>query len=190
MKNIRSKSKRRWVTFKQAIREFFFKLFAVRKIIKIISKTYYDLIYETGTEYSSIFMAPSDFRKYSDKQIEHALNILVKHKKLSSWNKLKKDNEDGYLLVLPTENRSEHRILKAIPPEIDLNKVNIEPIAKNEGPTPPVSVDKAESPKPVEETAQTVKPTPTNNNTQTARTDKINEQPTAGSELIDDGKPF
>lgn len=126
VKNIRTKSKRRWVTFKQAIREFFFKLFAVRKITKTISKTYYNLVYRTGKELDSIFMVPAEFKKYSNEQIEHALDILVKYKKLSSWCKKIQHNEDGYLLVLTTENCSQSRFYNNIPEEIDLNQVKVE----------------------------------------------------------------
>lgn len=186
MKNIKSKRKRRWVAFKQAIREFFFKLFAVRKITKTISNTYYALLYETGIEYTSLFMVPSDFKKYSNKQIEHALNILVKHKKLASWCNKIRNNADGYLLVLPTENRLERRILNCIPDEIDLNQVNVQPISLQPMETSAETPTQTENPQPAEET----EPTPTNNNTQTAKAEEEHIQPTAGSELIDDGKPF
>lgn len=132
MKNIKSKHKRRWVMFKQRVKDFFFKLFAVRKITKIISKTYYNLVYKTGKDFDSIFMVPDEFKKYSNEQIERALDILVKYNKLASWNKKTQQNEDGYLVVLPTENRSQRRILNNIPEEIDLNNVKTEPVEQKQ----------------------------------------------------------
>ena len=176
MKNIRTNSKRRWIAFKQTIREFFFKLFAVRRITGMISKTYYNLIYNTGKDYDSIFMVPSEFKKYSDEEIEHALNILVKHNKLISWCKTIQHNEDGYLLVLISENRSQRRFYNNIPEEINSNQVKIEQIS--------LQPMETENIKTVEE----IKQTPTNNTVIT----KVEEhaQPIIGSELIDDGKPF
>ena len=123
-----------------------------------------------------------EFKKYSNEQIEHALSILVKYNKIVSWSYKTQNNEDGYLIILLTENRSQRRILNNIPEEIDLNQVKTTPISSNISDLP-----SQEGVKSADEHQCQTQPIPTNNETQTVVKAEVK---TFDDEIIDDGKPF
>ncbi|MBQ8886811.1 MAG: hypothetical protein IJW25_01205 [Clostridia bacterium] len=71
--------------------------------------------------------------KYDQKQIEYGLDMFVARGELKSYEKLKiGDSKDAYILIFSPENRSQCEILAAVPEEIDLNNVKLEPVPQNQ----------------------------------------------------------
>lgn len=121
---------------KQKVSNWWFSLRTLPKMRKRIKKIYYAYLDEIGAEETSkLQIYPEDFKKYSNKKIERGLDLFVKRKELASWSKIQVQNADAYILVFPTQNRTQERFSKAkskqlcrTPQEIDLNTVQIEPI--------------------------------------------------------------
>lgn len=108
------------------------------KRIEKIYKTYYKQTHSI-TPIEQLRIYPEDFKKLSNETIERGLNLFVKQGGLKSWSKQTVQNADIYLVVFNNENRSQERfsdtkntILSRIPQEIDLNKVELEPISQPE----------------------------------------------------------
>ena len=113
--------------------DFWFKLFKLpfmRRILKKILKQ--TTIKNNFKDINKLQVFPSDFRKLSDEQIERGLDMFVTRRELAMWTHIKEQNADGYLVVFADENRSQERILNRIPQEIDLNKLNLEPLPPKE----------------------------------------------------------
>lgn len=108
------------------------------KRIKKIYKTYYKQTHATSP-IEQLTVYPEDFNKQSNETIERGLNLFVNQGGLKSWSNQTVQNADAYLLVFNLENRSQERISKPnravldrTPQEIDLNKVELEPISQPE----------------------------------------------------------
>ena len=158
-----------WLKLKLRIKNWWFKITVQKGVRKRLIKLLYETKYYEGNGVNHFFVVPTDF-KYSDDEVAKALNNLVRKGELKEIIKTKRENEDGYLVVVATRNRSQRRISRAFPNEIDLNKVNVESITQNETPTPQTSADKAEE-----------------QQTQITKTIETLSQPNSD---IDDSKPF
>ena len=123
------------------IRDWWFSNHTAKKMwkrIKKIYKTYYKQTHATSP-IEQLTVYPEDFNKQSNETIERGLNLFVNQGGLKSWSNQTVQNADAYLLVFNLENRSQERISKPnravldrTPQEIDLNKVELEPISQPE----------------------------------------------------------
>lgn len=111
--------------------QWWFEFWIGRKIWKIISDFLYMYRKHTNTNTYQIFMVPDDFKKYSNEEIERALDIF-KHNGILYWEHKTIKNEDGYLLIISSQNRSHARFSNRFLEEINLNDVKVEPITQNE----------------------------------------------------------
>lgn len=117
---------------KRKLKQWWFKHTVYKKVKKTISKFLYEYRYHTGTNTNQIFMLPDDFKKYSNEQIEFALDMLKTHLELEHWEHKTIKNEDGYLLIISSQNRSQARFSNRFLEEINLNDVKVEPVTQNE----------------------------------------------------------
>lgn len=152
---------------KRKRRDWFF-MFTVRKMKRIIKKIYSIYFKENSsiTPIGQLNVYPEDFKKMSNEKIERGLDIMLGRGDLMGWKKKNIENANAYLLVLNIENLSQGRFqvakrakLNRIPQEIDLNKVELEPIKQ--------SADNVYT-KPGKQTSETIADKPTNQNTKDA----------------------
>ena len=123
----KNKRARRW----QKIKNFFFRIWPLRKMRKRISKIYYKEQVKREEPIKELIIYAHAL-KYDKAKIEKALTMFVERDELVRFEPVKKgDSKDAYLLIFPTENRSQSRILAEVPEEIDLNSVKLEPIPQN-----------------------------------------------------------
>ena len=124
---------------KQAIKNWWFKLFKLRKMRKRIRKVYYKEQLKHKETLSEITVYAHIF-KYSKEQIERGLELFKQRGELKDYRLLKiGDSKDAYTLVFFDENRSQS-ILKT-PDVVDLNKIELQPINQAES-----TASKAEEP--------------------------------------------
>lgn len=126
-----SKRRERKLRRKRRLRDWWFKITIYRKVRKKLIKYLYEARYYEDNDTDRIFVVPADF-KYSNEEVEKALKLLLKKGELKQITKAKEENADGYLVVFETENRSQRRISRRVPAEIDLNNVEIEPVAQKQ----------------------------------------------------------
>lgn len=118
---------------KLARKEWWFKITKLKHARKVISKEYYKEHLQQGKAINQIYIYASDFKKLSKEQIEYALNLFVKYGEIYSFKPVEiDDSKDVYLVVFFPQNRSQERILRRIPEEIDLNDIQLEPLPQNE----------------------------------------------------------
>ena len=113
----------------------------MRKRIKKIIKAECVRLNIEAVNIQELYIVPSDFKKLSNQQIEIGLNLFVKRKELERWERISKENADRYLVIFPTQNRSESRILNRIPEEININDIQLDRLPQSEQEKP------AETPK-------------------------------------------
>lgn len=163
-------------------REWWFANHTAKKMWKRIEKIYKTYYKQTHsiTPIEQLRIYPEDFKKLSNETIERGLNLFVKQGGLKAWNKQTVQNADIYLVIFNLENRSQERfsdtkntILSRIPQEIDLNKVELEPISQPESCvyTKP-GKNEVEADKPTKTTE--VNSTPTNSEQETYEDDAEN----------------
>lgn len=132
MKHIISNKLEKKLARKRKLKEWWFKHTVYKTVKKTISKFLYEYRYHTGTNTNQIFMLPYDFKKYSNEQIEFSLDMLKTHAELEHWARKTIENEDGYLLIISSQNRSHARFSNRFLEEINLNDVKVEPVTQNE----------------------------------------------------------
>ena len=100
-----------------------------KRIRKILYKEQTSL----DCELSKIGLYASDFKRLSKEQIDYGLNLFVERGELLSYEFISKNNnsKDEYILVLPTENRSQARFSERKIQEINLNDLNLEQVKEN-----------------------------------------------------------
>ena len=126
-----SKHRERKLRRKRRLKDWWFKITIYRKVRKKLIKYLYEARYYEGVDTNQIFVTPADF-KYSTEEVEKALKLLVKKGELNQIIPKKEQNLDGYLVVIATENRSQNRISRAVPIEIDLNTIETKPVLQNQ----------------------------------------------------------
>ena len=100
---------------------------------KRIRKILYKEQTRLDCELSKIGLYASDFKRLSKEQIDYGLNLFVERGELLSYEFISKNNnsKDEYILVLPTENRSQARFSERKIQEINLNDLNLEQVKEN-----------------------------------------------------------
>lgn len=154
---------------KRKHKQWWFKHTVYKKVKKTIAKYLYNYRYHTATNTNQIFMLPEDFKKYSNQQIEFALDMLLHDGELERWEPKTIKNQDGYLLIIAAQNRSQARFSSQYLQEIDLNDVQLEPITNKDktGQNETKQVNSAQEQATVtttEPTTEQVEPTPKHKN--------------------------
>jgi len=132
MKTIRSKRFERKTRRRQKIKDWWFRLFKLRKMRKRIRKIYYKEQLKHDKPIYIITIYAHAF-KYDKKYIEYGLDMFVQRGEIESYELVKKgDSKDAYTLVFSPENRSQDEILAEVPEEIDLNQIKTEPVPQKQ----------------------------------------------------------
>lgn len=134
MKHIISNKYEKKLAKKRKFKQWWFKHTVYKKVKKIITKYLYNYRYHTATNTNQIFMLPEDFKKYSNQELEFAFDMLIHDGELERWEAKTIKNQDGYYLIISTQNRSQERFSSQYLQEINLNNVQLEPITKQDKP--------------------------------------------------------
>lgn len=132
MKHIISDKYEKKLAQKRKHKQWWFRHTVYKRVKKTITKYLYNYRYHTATNTNQIFMLPEDFKKYSNQQIEFALDMLLRDGELERWESKTIKNQDGYLLIVSSQNRSQERFSSQYLQEIDLDDVQLEPITKQD----------------------------------------------------------
>ena len=131
MRNILNRRTERKCRRRQAIKDWWFRLFKLNRMRKKIREIYYKEQLKSDKPIYRLTIYAHAF-KYDKKRIEYGLDMFVERGELESYELIKiGDSKDAYTLIFSPENRSQDGFLADVPEEIDLNKVIVKPIQQN-----------------------------------------------------------
>ena len=133
MRKIRNTWSEKKNKFFRALKKWWFRVVKLNFMRKRIRKILYKEQTRLDCELSKIGLYASDFKRLSKEQIDYGLNLFVERGELLSYEFISKNNnsKDEYILVLPTENRSQARFSERKIQEINLNDLNLEQVKEN-----------------------------------------------------------